>query len=221
MDITSYLLGKNSAGGGGGSDLNWSAIGYDSRPQIIDNGYNYAKQIQQSWTPATDLTDRFRDDTNLVYMPLVDTSIATNAYRMFSGCISLQTIPLIDTSSVTNTASMFYGCSSLKEISAIDISNSKSMNAMFNGCLALTTVPQLNAGKVTGTTSFVGAFSKCPNLTDESLDNILKTCISATSYNGTKTLAKLSFDSTNYPASRIQALPHYQDFLDAGWTIGY
>ena len=35
-------------------------------------------------------------------------------------------------------------------------------------------------------------------------------------------LAQLGItDTTAYPTSRIQALPHYQDFLDAGWTIGY
>lgn len=53
MDITSYLLGKQAGGGGGGSDLDWTAIGYDSTPQAIVDGYNYAKQIKDNWVPAT------------------------------------------------------------------------------------------------------------------------------------------------------------------------
>ena len=53
------------------------------------------------------------------------------------------------------------------------------------------------------------------------LNNILLSCISATSYTETKTLTQLGIYSYRYPASRIQALPNYQDFLNAGWTTGY
>lgn len=48
MDIQSYLLGKNSAGGGDGSDLDWTALGYTDRPQAIDDGYNYAKKYKKN-----------------------------------------------------------------------------------------------------------------------------------------------------------------------------
>ena len=77
-------------------------------------------------------------------------------------------------------------------------------------------IPLLNAASATNMDyMFVG----CEKLTDTSLDNILQMCISATNYTGTKTLAQLSInDATVYPASRIQALPHYQDFINAGWT---
>ena len=57
------------------------------------------------------------------------------------------------------------------------------------------------------------------SLTNESLDNILQFCITSKIENGT--LQYLGFDSNVYPINRIEALPHYQDFLDAGWTIGY
>ena len=36
-----------------------------------------------------------------------------------------------------------------------------------------------------------------------------------------KNLSEQGFTSANYPATRIQALPHYQDFVSAGWSIGY
>jgi len=92
------------------------------------------------------------------------------------------------------------------------------MNNMCNGCINLTTIPLLNTSSVETMTNM---FSSCSNLTDTSLDNILQMCVGATSYTGTKTLATLGFNATNYPATRIQALPHYQNFIDAGWTIGY
>lgn len=58
-------------------------------------------------------------------------------------------------------------------------------------------------------------------LTDASLDNILQMCINATSYTETKTLAELGLSNYRASVSRVEALPHYQDFLNAGWTIGY
>lgn len=171
MDITSYLLGKNaSGGGGGGSDLDWTALGYETRPQAIDNDYNYAKQIKDNWTPATSLYDKFSGNGNLVIMPLVDTSITTNFSWMFGNCNRLTSVPVLNTSSATNFNSMFY-----------------SVN----------------------------------KLSDESLNNILKMAINATSYSGTKYLTQFGISPTYYPASKIQGLSSYQEFIDAGWTIGY
>ena len=199
MDVLSYLLGKSSSGGGGGgSSLDWSAIGYSDTPQSIIADYNYSKDIYDNWDSSqTSLSSKFNGNKNLVYMPLVDTSNATNMNGMFGYCSNLKEIPSIDTSKVVN------------------------MGAMFGSCSNLTTVSVLNMKSIEGAYSIQGMFSSCPKLTDTSLDNILQTCIGATLYTGTKTLVRLGIDSTNYPATRIEALPHYQDFIDAGWTIGY
>lgn len=100
--------------------------------------------------------------------------------------------PLVDTSKVTNMTSMFYYCTSLEEIPQFDTSNVTDMRYMFQSC---------------------------NKLTDTSIDNILQFCITSKVKNGT--LKYLGFNSNDYPINRIEALPHYQDFLDAGWTIGY
>ena len=194
MDITSYLLGKNSSGGGGGGGLDWSAIGYDSTPQAIIDGYNYAKQIQEEWVPIERIGNKFKENNNIIFMPKIDTSITTNFAYAFNNCMALITIPLLDTSNVTTFEWAFASCYSLKE------------------------VPQFNTSKVT---NFSRAFYSSNFLSDQSLVNVLKMCTNATSYTGTKTLATLGFSSSKYPVSRIEALPSYQAFLDAGWTIGY
>jgi len=151
-------------------------------------------------------------------IPLINTSSVTNMNDMFRDCPNLTTIPLLITSSVTNMAGMFYLCRSFTTLPLIDTSSVTNMNNMCNGCINLTTIPLLNTSSVETMTNM---FSSCSNLTDTSLDNILQMCVGATSYTGTKTLATLGFNATNYPATRIQALPHYQNFIDAGWTIGY
>lgn len=63
---------------------------------------------------------------------------------------------------------------------------------------------------------------KIKAMNDDSLNNILKMCINvSSSYSRAKTLYELGLKSNNYPASRIQALSNYNDFITAGWSIGY
>jgi hypothetical protein len=225
MDITSYLLGKNSAGegGGGGSDLDWTALGFDNTPQDvldiykgINDDYDYSKEIQDTWIPKEDLSNMFANNITLKYMPLVDTSITTNMSQTFRSS-ELREIALLNTSNVTNMFRTFQG-SKLTTIPLFDTKNVTNMQQTFMSINTLENVPLLNTSKVT---NMVNMFSNDTALTDQSLDNILQMCIDATSYTGTKTLSTLGFISGNYPATRIQALSNYQDFIDAGWTIGY
>lgn len=242
MDITSYLLGKNSSGGGGGgSDLDWSAIGYNGTPQGIKDGYNYAVQIMNNWDATSTMESKFLSDTNLMFMPLVDITKASILNKMFQYCNNLIQVADLDYSNATYLDYMFNGCVQLKSISNFNVKgrlqytfdtcskletiqgNLKpiGLRSAFTNCTSLKNIPLIDGSKISGTNSLQGAFTNCPSLTDASLDNILQMCISATSYTDTKTLVKMGFSSTNYPTNRIQALPHYQDFINAGWTIGY
>lgn len=199
----------------GGGDLDWSAIGYDTTPESITEGYNYAKEIQEEWTPTSRLVDGYKD---VLICPYIDISSRTSLSLFAYQCRSLISIPLLDTSNVTDMGSTFSGCSALTIIPLLDTSNVANMSGTFAACSSLTTIPLLNTSNVTNMYNMV---YNSPNLSNNSLDNILQMCIGATSYTGTKTLKTLGFTNGNYPVSRIQALPHYQDFIDAGWTIGY
>lgn len=224
MDITSYLLGKNSSGGGGGgSDLDWSAIGFNGTPQAIKDGYNHAVEIMNNWDSTKDsFSTIFQNDKDLIIMPLIDIPNITTMASAFYGCYSLTAIALLSTENVTTMSECFRECRGLSSIPKFNTKKVKSMQKMFMNCYNLASVPLLDTSAITGNSTFTGMFSNCYNLTDKSLDNILQMCINATGYTGTKTLSTLGITSTStYPASRIQALPHYQDFINAGWTIGY
>lgn len=205
---------------GGGPD--WSAIGYSGTPQSIIDGYNFAKEIYDNWdSTQTNLSSKFSRNRKIIFMPLVDTSNATDMSSMFRGCAALINVPLLNTSNVTRIDEAFTDCP-IFSIPLIDTSKVTTMRQTFGGCNNLKNVPLLDTSSISATNGFQNTFNPCYSLTDESLDNILQMCINATSYPGTKTLKYLGFASYNgFPASRIQALPHYQDFIDAGWTIGY
>lgn len=149
------------------------------------------------------------------------TSNITSCNSMFNYCASLLAVPnmaLDKLSSITNCASMFAACASLKTLPLFDTSHATSLWRFANSSTNLENVP---AYDLSSATNFNGMYSGCGKLTDTSLDNILQSCISATSFTGSKTLGYIGIGSWAYPASRIQALPHYQDFINAGWTIGY
>ena len=103
MDITSYLLGKKAGGGGGSSDLDWSAIGYSGTPQVITDGYDYAKQIYDNWDSSiTSMSSKYSGENDLVIMPLVDTSNATTFQNCFQNCVRLLEVPKLNTGKCTN-----------------------------------------------------------------------------------------------------------------------
>ena len=216
--ISTYDTYIDQISGGG---LDWSAIGYSQEPQSIIEGYNYAAEIKNNWTPATSLISKFEGNQDLMFMPLVDTSTATNMQSSFKSCSRLNSIPLLDTSEVTTFYNTFSGCTNLVKIPQLDTSKVTTMRYAFTGCTYLKYIPILNTSALNTNSSFQSTFNGCLHLTDTSLDNILQMCINATNYNGTKTLVQLGFVSANYQASRIEALPHYQAFVNAGWSIGY
>lgn len=243
MDITSYLLGKNSSGGGGGgSDLDWSALGFDGRPLSIKEGYDYAVEIMNNWDATSTMNSKFLRDTNLMFMPLVDISKTSNLNNMFQYCNDLMQVADLDYSKATYLDYIFSGCVQLKSISNFNVNgrlqysfdtcskletiqgNLKptGLRYAFNNCTKLKNIPLIDGSNISGNNALQNTFSGCTSLTDTSLDNILQMCIGVNNYSSTKTLRHLGIsDTTVYPASRIQALPHYQDFIDAGWTIGY
>ena len=151
----------------------------------------------------------------------IDTSNMTSSI-LYSG-ISQRLVKLspdLDTSQITDFRSMFLGCSSLTEIpETFNTSNAKYISNMFESCTSLTTIPVLDFSSVTTAEK---TYKDCPNFTDETLDNILLSLASAKiTISYYKKLSEQGFSSSDYSSSRIQALPHYQDFVDAGWSIGY
>lgn len=138
---------------------NWEEIGYFIEPNIINNSFNYAKQIMQNWdNTLTDYTRKFAGDLNLRIMPLVDTLNGINFSNMFLDCNCLVAIAKLNLSNGVSFNSMFSNCYSLVEVPQLNISKGMSFYCMFSNCYSLTTIPQLNASSGL---YFVGIFSSC------------------------------------------------------------
>lgn len=176
--------------------------------------------------PPIDLSNNtsfnFQNASNLEEIEgITGTSQITNMTSMFYECQKLKAVPLFDTSNATNMSNMFYDVVDITTVPQFDTSNVTNMNSMFycgyTETTGLVNLPLLNTSKVT---NFGSMLYGRKHLSDQSLDNVLQMCINATSFTGTKSLTSLGMYG-GYPTSKIISLPHYQDFTDAGWIIGF
>lgn len=191
---------------------------------MFENCISFTSIPSVNLTSATSCQGMFQyckftsiDCSGLDFSNNTQTMLSMN--NMFAYCSNLTNITNLNTSKTTTFGGTFLNCSSLVTAPNLDTSKATSMNSMFSNCTNLENVPIYNTSFVS---TFSTMFSQCNKLTDTSLDNILQMCINATNYTGTKKFTILGFSvtgTTAYPPSRIQALPHYQDFIDAGWTI--
>ena len=212
MDITSYLLGKNSSGGGGGGSLdqyfNTFGNGTQSYPGIL---------LAIKETPQFEFGEgaeyAFKGCENLETANLQTTANVTDMYYMFSGCRALKNVS-IKSDNVQYTQNMFESCVALVEAPQLNMSKVIKSNQMFKGCTSLTTIP---AYDMSSATDMSGMFQSCYNFTNDTLNNILAMCASATNYAKTKTSSAIGLYS-GYN-TRMTNCANYQAFLDAGWSL--
>ena len=150
-------------------------------------------------------------------LPVVDMINTNSMSYFFHDCTSLVTIDqIINTQNITDMSHAFSGCSKLTAIPEFSTINLTKWYYTFYNCSSLVTVPMLSTRNIS---TINNPFSGCTSLSNESLNNILRMCINATSYTGTKTLERVGL--TEDQATICETLSNYQAFLDAGWTTGY
>ena len=139
---------------------------------------------------------------------------------MFSDCTSLQRIENLNFTEI-DASNMFVDCTSLTEVATFENTIFDSISTMFYNCPNLVTVPIMNISACTFGDPIGGAFSGCTNLSNDSLNNILATCITGTNIKMAtyKTLKYLGL--TQEQVEICKTLSNYQACLDAGWTTGY
>ena len=181
---------------------------------------------------VTSMNNMFEGCSLLTSIPLLDTSKVINMSNMFYRCSLLTSIPLLDTSNVTDMSSMFYNCTSLTSIPQLNTSNVTTMYQMFNSCSALTSIPLLDTSNVTNmdylfgwgdinTLTDLGGFKnlsisitsyfldKCPNLTVDSLMNVINN------------LATVSGQTLKFGSTNLNKLTAEQIGVATakGWTL--
>ena len=151
---------------------------------------------------VTNMDNMFSYCQTLLYIPELDTSNVTNMRYMFYNCQKITSLPQLNTSNVTNMEYIFANCGELRIIPQFDTSKVTNFNYTLNACNNLEFIPELdmsscitfydlfgynnatymkyvggfkNLGKVSDMklSSTSSTFKRCPNLTKESVLNII------------------------------------------------
>lgn len=185
---------------------------------IFSSCSNLTKVSSLDTSNVTNMSCMFSGCSNLIDVPELNTSKVTDMGYMFSYCSNLTEIPIFDMSSVTDAYSMFGHCKSLVVAPELNLSNVTTTFDMFAGCTNLTTVPVFNISKIN---TPLRMFSDCPNLSNDSLNNILASCVTANSIIDAddKTLKYIGLSETQ--ATTCATLSNWAACESAGWTTGY
>ena len=140
---------------------------------------------------------------------------ATNVDSMFGQCNSLTEVGTINIPKATVATSMFFN-SNLVTINITNTNELENIKQMFYSCNNLVNLSEMNWMSVTNMQSVVG---DCGSLSNESLNNILASLLTATSYTGTKTLQYIGLNQTQ--ATTCASLSNWSACEAAGWTTGY
>lgn len=202
----------------------------------MTNGFDLSK-----FSTAGGLFDNCR---NLEKIPLiVNTSSTTTFSQMFQNCVKLKQVNTFDTSSGQYFADMFQYCENLESAPNFQTSNGLNFARMYSYCSKIKTAPQYNTAKAA---SLMGMFQycselqdvpvysfasisvyyniqyiflSCPKLTNESLNNILASCPTATNLSSGKTLKNLGLSRTQ--CTTCTGLSNWSACEAAGWTTGF
>lgn len=123
----------------------------------------------------------------------------------------------IDISECTIMTYGFYSMRSLVTFPYMDFSHVVDASYLFARDSSLVNIPELNFQSVTGTYNY-NMFQNCSSLSNESLNNILKTCTTMTQVTN-KNLQYMGITSAQ--ATTCQSLSNWNAFVSAGWTTGY
>jgi len=138
----------------------------------------------------------------------------------FNGCDHMTISPTLHLRSgaYANLYGAFADCTALTTIPNIEYNNYiQSMGMFCYNCVNLVNVPAISSSFI-NSSGLNDAFSNCPNLSNDSLNNILAMCTAATNMS-TKTLKKVGLSQSQ--ATTCTTLSNYAAFTNAGWTTGY
>ena len=138
-----------------GKDLNASEIS-------LTRKFFISKGAGDNYGDVTSFFRYWRDWTEIVQFPLIDTSSGTNFFAAWQDCSSLTSFPLIDTSSGTNFFAAWQDCSSLTSFPLIDTSSGTFFGRAWQDCSSLTSFPLIDTSSGT---SFFAAWQGCSSLT--------------------------------------------------------
>ena len=200
---------------------------YDTNPEEIPIDLKFAltKQSRTVYdgdidtSNVIDVSYLYSDCYSLARVPMMNFSKVKAMEHTFNYCYRLGSIPQFDTSNVKTFYNCFYQCNSLVTIPELNTSKATKVNGMFTGCSSLRSVPLLDFGNVDNiydlfgwndikTLTDLGGFKNLkisctgnlnllPNLTVQSLMNVINNLYDFRANGDSTTTETLQLGTTN------------------------
>lgn len=227
------ITGKEPTGRRAGSIVEFIAdeiSGDAQNTNTISDSIAYLTDVYEGGGSDVEINDGyylFNNKHRLDNLELLSKNLKiTNANNMFSFTNNLTTeeanilntyIPLIDFSNCTDFTSTFQTCA----VTDYNINTSKAttITQMFQNSAAIN-LSILDLSSLTSNVGLSNTFSGCRDLTNNSLQNILKSLLTLnSSYAGTKLLKNIGINSVQ--ATTCTSFPEWTTLSANGWTTGY
>lgn len=231
IDTDNYAVQSLKSTGGGSATLQSKSVTITENGTTNvapDTGYDGLSSVAvttnvsggSSVVLPDGLRFQYSNCTNMDWLAQADTSQMTLLTSMFGSMHNLTSVPPIDTRNALDATSMFMDCNNLVSLPQLDLSKCGSLPSFAKNCTKLENVPVYNIPNITVRNLFRDMYSGCPALTNESLNNILATCI---------TMVNLSSSHRNLynvgltleQATTCTTLSNWSALQAAGWTTGY
>lgn len=167
------------------------------------------------FTKVTQATHSNMLRLNPAVISVSEAHLENYAPAIFANCSNMKNIDKITLKNVTSIAELFHTCSNLVTLPEFDTSGVTDMRAMCAKCTSLVDVPIYNTSSLVSTGLYY-TFGSCPNLSDDSLNNIMKMCIdSPITYEEYICLQQVGLSSAQI--EKCRTLSNYDAFIAAGW----
>lgn len=161
------------------------------------NGCTKLSQVNDLNTPlVTNYEYAFQNCKSLITTPKILKCVGTTFKYMFGGCTYLENVELFDLSNATNVSYMFCHCAKIKHLPNFNTNKVTNFGGFLSNATGLVSLPVIDMSSATSLTSFFGsntitnlteiggfknlkinwtssALNTCPNLTRESLLNVI------------------------------------------------
>ena len=212
--------------------------------EFFKNCYNleFIPQIQLKSGAEVYTNNAFENCHKLTIIPdIFNDCYITMTSNMFNGCHSLRQLPWLTFSKeVIDCFTMFKDCRSITTIPEYDFSSADNVEQLLNNCVNLKSLPLLDFGKVKKINSFFGeneltyltdlggfqnlkidwndgyGLNKCPNLTKESVLNVINHLYDFRANGDSTTTKTIKFNSKSLS---LLSDEEKQIATNKGWVI--
>lgn len=202
---TSSVVSTGGDGTSTGFYATWAFCrGLTSFP-VID--VSSATKLQATWYECNDLTS----------FPVIDISNITAISQAWTACSSLTSFPILNYTNVEKLLLAWSACTGLTSFTAVFSSAAYEFNQTWSGCTALAdfSANAFDSVLTTGLT-FFKAFHDCPNLTPQSIENILVSLETSGAINASLGLGGTTPGESTWTSAAVTAKA---SLVSRGWTI--